>query len=130
MGIDSIRDYDGFYFSRHYDSEGDGIKYDFFKFKDEFAGGIKQDGNDIGDMYHILFIETDDDGETLSMDNFDAIFVDPIKYTENLYGMDVIGCIVRKTDKSQKWFEDHLTTVREKCKLYHIKSQIQSIADN
>ena len=130
MGIDSLRDYDGFFFTRYRDENSDGIKYDFFKLKDEFADGIKQDGNTIGDMYHILFIETNDDGETLSMDNFDAIFVDPIKYTENLYGMDVIGCIVRKTDKSQKWFEDHLTTVREKCKLYPMKSQIQSIADN
>ena len=130
MGIDSIRDYDGFFFTRYRDENSDGIKYDFFKLKDEFADGIKQDGNTIGDMYHIIFIETNDDGETLSMDNFDAIFVDPIKYTENLYGMDVIGCIVRKTDKSQKWFEDHLTTVREKCKLYPMKSQIQSIADN
>jgi hypothetical protein len=130
MDIDSVRDYDGFFFTRYQDENSDGIKYDFFKFKDEFSGGIKQDGNDIGDMYHILFIETNDDGETLSMDNFDAIFVDPIKYTENLHGMDVIGCIVRKTDKSQKWFEDHLTTVREKCKLYPMKSQIQSIADN
>ncbi|MFM1810993.1 MAG: hypothetical protein RLZZ382_2218 [Bacteroidota bacterium] len=126
----SPNDYDGFYFSRHYDLEGEGIKYDFFKFKDEYANGTKQDGTDIGDMYHILFIESDDDGHPFVKDTFDAIFIDPVKYTENFYGMDVIGCVVRKTDKSQQWFEEHLTTIREKCKLYPMKSQIQSIADN
>ena len=75
MDIDSVRDYDGFFFTRYQDENSDGIKYDFFKFKDEFSGGIKQDGNDIGDMYHILFIETNDDGETLSMDNFDKQYL-------------------------------------------------------
>ena len=123
------QDYDGFYFFPHEDDEGSGVKYEFFKFKDEFAGGVKQDATEVGDMYHIAFVETDDEGR-FRLDNFDAIFVDPVVYAENLYGMDIIGCVVRKTDKSKKWFEDHLTSLREKCKLYKMKDQIESIARN
>lgn len=126
----SPKDYDGFYFFPHEDDEGSGVRYDFFKFKDEYAGGVKQDATDVGDMYHIAFIEADDNGVPDVKDTFDAIFVDPVVYVENLYGMNLIGCIVRKTDKSKKWFEEHLTTIREKCKLVRIKDQIQSIADN
>ena len=123
------KDYDGFYFFPHEDEEGSGVRYDFFRFKDEYAGGVKQDSTDVGDMYHIALVETDNEGK-FHLDNFDAIFVDPVVYAENLYGMNVIGCVVRKTDKSIKWFEEHLTTIREKCKLVSMKNQIQYIADN
>lgn len=112
-------DYDGFYFFQHEDEDGSGIRYDFFKFKDEYAGGIKQDATEMGDMYHIAFIQPNENGIPELSDNFDAIFVDPVVYTENLYGMDVIGCVVRKTDKSKKWFDEHLTTIQEKCKMVY-----------
>ena len=32
-------DYDGFYFFPHDDETGSGVRYDFFRFKDEYAGG-------------------------------------------------------------------------------------------
>jgi len=99
-------DYDGFYFFPHDDETGSGVRYDFFKFKDEYAGGVKQDATEVGDMYHIAFIESDDNGIPAVKETFDAIF------------------------KSQKWFEDHLTSLREKCKLYKMKDQIDSIARN
>ena len=123
-------DYDGFYFFPHDDETGSGVRYDFFRFKDEYAGGVKQDATEAGDMYHIAFIEADDEGVPEVKETFDAIFVDPVIYAENLFGTNLIGCIVRKTDKSQKWFEDHLTSLREKCKLIKIKDQIESIAKN
>ena len=130
MVTDYPSDYDGFYFFPHETEEESGIRYDFFKFNGEYANGVKQDHSEMGDMYHILFIETDDDGNPVLNDTFDAIFVDPVKYVENLHGINLIGCIVRKTDKSIAWFEDHLTKIKEKCKLSRIRDQIQSIADN
>jgi hypothetical protein len=44
-------------------------------------------------------------------DAFEAILGDPESYIRNLVGAGLYGCVVRKTTKSGKWFEDYLTSV-------------------
>ena len=44
-------------------------------------------------------------------DAFEAILGDPESYIKNLVGAGLYGCVVKKTTKSGKWFEDYLTSV-------------------
>jgi hypothetical protein len=110
--------------------EDDGIKLSYFDFKDDFNKGEKVGGNAMGDMYHVVFITQDNEGDPVFDENFDAIFVDPVEYVNNLLGADLFGCVIRKTDKSEEWLKKYLTRIKESSKLRNIKSEIQSIADN
>lgn len=130
MPSNSPEQYDGFYFLPHYEGDAEGLKFDFFRFSDEYANGVKKDHCEMGDMYHIVFIKQDDNGDPIFDENFDAIFVDPVEYVNNLLGSDIFGCVIRKTDKSEKWLEKYLTRIKESDKLRNIKNQIESIARN
>jgi hypothetical protein len=130
MQSSALKEYDGFYFLPHYDGDDEGLRFDFFRFMDEYANGVKKDHSEMGDMYHIVFIKQNDDGDPVLDENFDAIFVDPVEYVNNLLGADLFGCVVRKTDKSEEWLEKYLTRIKESDKLRNIKTQIESIARN
>jgi hypothetical protein len=130
MQSNALKEYDGFYFLPHYEGDDEGLRFDFFRFSDEYANGVKKDHCEMGDMYHIVFITQDDEGDPVFDENFDAIFVDPVEYVNNLLGADLFGCVIRKTDKSEEWLEKYLTRIKESSKLRNIKSEIQSIADN
>lgn len=103
--------YDGFYFLPcEGDTEDDplGMNLAFFRFKDEMANGIPVESSQIGDKYHIAFFKPDDEGYPQFDDSFEAILADPIVYVNNLEGSSIYGCICRKTNKSEKWFEEYL----------------------
>lgn len=130
MQSSALKEYDGFYFLPHYDGDDEGLRFDFFRFMDEYANGVKKDHSEMGDMYHIVFIKQNDEGDPVLDENFDAIFVDPVEYVNNLLGADLFGCVIRKTDKSEEWLEKYLTRIKESDTLRNIKTQIESIARN
>lgn len=102
-------EYDGFYFLPH-GKYGEDLKFSYFSLKDDDKG-TPVGGNDFGDMYHVVMFKEDKDGFPVFDDAFDAILGDPQKYVENLLGAELYGCVLRKTDKSNKWLEDYLTRV-------------------
>lgn len=112
-------DYDGFWFLPH---EDDGLQLSFFTFAEEFAGGTPVDSSDNGDTYHLAFFKEDEEGMPLFDDAFEAILGDPQNYIRNLNGSGLYGCVVRKTTKSGKWFEDYLASVVGSVIIDRVKS--------
>lgn len=106
------KEYDGFYFLPG--DEDDEIKFQFFTLQDEFADGKPQDNTSVGDCFHIAFFKSDKEGNPIFDDTFEAIFACPTTYIKNLIGMDLYGCMLRKTDKSVKWFNDYLTRAKNR----------------
>jgi hypothetical protein len=108
--------FDGFFFTP---TEEDQLKLSFFEFNDdEYSDGIPLDSNSIGDTYHIAFFKPDDDGIPVFDESFEAIFADPVTYINGLVGTDLFGCILRKTTKSAKWFNDYLTKAKESVTMF------------
>lgn len=101
-------DYDGFYFLPPENDDEIGFRYHFFHLKDELAGGKPIENTKIGDRFHVAFFKRDENDEPIFDDSFEAIFADPVEYTRNLIGSEIYGCFCRKTDKSEKWFEEYL----------------------
>ena len=100
--------FDGFWFLPNDD---EGLKLSFFTFGEDLAGGTPIDSTDLGDTYHLAFFKEDDEGMPVFDDAFEAVLVHPETYIKNLNGAGLYGCVVRKTTKSGKWFEDYLTSV-------------------
>lgn len=111
LAEDIEENYDGFYFLPT-ESENDddtlGMNLAFFRFKDEMADANPIESSDMGDKYHIAFFKPDEEGYPKFDESFEAILSDPVVYINNLYGADIYGCVLRKTDKSEQWFEDYL----------------------
>ena len=100
--------FDGFWFLP---CEEEGLNLSFFTFKDEYGGGTPIGGNQIGDNYHLAFFKENEEGLPEFDDAFEAIIGDPQSYIKNLVGAGLYGCVVRKTTKTGKWFDDYLTSV-------------------
>ena len=100
--------YDGFWFLPN---DEEGLKLSYFTFGEEFGGGAPVGGNQLGDTYHLAFFKENEEGMPEFDDAFEAILGDPQTYIKNLVGAGLYGCVVRKTTKSGKWFEDYLTSV-------------------
>lgn len=100
----------------------------FFNFKEEMAGGVLDGGSDIGPMYHIAFFRKGEDGTPIFDDHFEAIIGDPHTYIKNLRGL--YGCMVKKTDKSPKWFEDYLYKAVGHVMINKLKGALTAIAAN
>ena len=100
--------FDGFWFLP---CDEDGLKLSFFTFNEEFGGGIPIGNSSIGDVYHLAFFKENEEGMPEFDDAFEAILGDPESYIKNLVGAGLYGCVVKKTTKSGKWFEDYLTSV-------------------
>ena len=100
--------FDGFWFLPN---DEEGLKLSFFTFGEEFAVGTPIGGNQLGDNYHLAFFKENEEGMPEFDDAFEAILGDPESYIRNLVGAGLYGCVVRKTTKSGKWFEDYLTSV-------------------
>jgi len=102
-------EYDGIYFLPYEDEKEEGLLISFFDFKHDMANGEPIDGTAIGPMYHIAFFKSDEEGMPVFDESFEAILGDPGQYIQNLTGAGVYGCVVKKTNKSGKWFEDYLS---------------------
>ena len=101
--------FDGFWFLP---CDEDGLKLSFFTFGEEFGGGTPIGNSSIGDVYHLAFFKENEEGMPEFDDAFEAILGDPESYIKNLVGAGLYGCVVKKTTKSGKWFEDYLTSVK------------------
>jgi hypothetical protein len=119
--------YDGIYFlPGKEDSE---LIISYFDFKDEMAGGVPQESTSIGDKWHIAFFKKNDQGDPTFDDSFEGIFACPATYINNLVGAKVYGCMVRKTNKSDKWFDDYLKRTLTKLTINKLKIYAESIAN-
>lgn len=100
-------EYDGIYFLPG-DEENE-LMISYWSFKDKDLAKAKPvDNNQMGDMYHVAFFKRNEKGEPSFDDAFEAIFADPSIYVNNLAGVGVYGCMVKKTEKSSEWFDDYL----------------------
>jgi hypothetical protein len=123
-------EYDGMWFlPNDEDESGETLKLAYFTFNDEYANGIPEDSTAFGDMWHIAFFKKNDDGSPQFDDAFEAIFGDPTVYVKGLSGSGLYGCVVRKTNKSGKWFQDYLTKVIGHVMIKKLSSYAKSIAD-
>ena len=120
--------FDGIFFLPD-DNDDDSVVISHFTFKEEYADGVPTDFTSVGDMFHVAFFVEDDDGLPKLDGAFEAIFGDPTAYVKNLVGAKVFGCLVRKTNKSQKWFDDYLTDIQKTVMIKKMISMCKSIAD-
>jgi hypothetical protein len=97
-------------------------------FKEEMAGGQLVEGSDVGPVYHIAFFRKGEDDKPIFDDHFEAIIGDPHTYIKNLNGL--YGCMVKKTDKSPKWFEDYLYNAVGRVMIDKMKGALTAIAVN
>jgi len=111
--------FDGFWFLP---CEEEGLNLSFFSFKDEYGGGTPIGGNQLGDNYHLAFFKENEEGLPEFDDAFEAILGDPESYIKNLVGAGLYGCVVRKTTKTGKWFNDYLTSVKDSVIVDNVKS--------
>jgi hypothetical protein len=124
------KDYDGFYFLPPDEEDVVGFQFQFFKFRDEYKDGTPIEGSTAGDKFHVAFFRRNEDGEPEFDDSFEAIFADPVVYVKNLMGTDIYGCFCRKTNKSEKWFEDYLTKTTKSVTIRKMVKALQSVVDS
>jgi hypothetical protein len=111
--------FDGFWFLP---CDEEGLNLSFFTFKDEYGGGTPIGGNQLGDNYHLAFFKENEEGMPEFDDAFEAILGDPESYIKNLVGAGLYGCVVRKTTKTGKWFDDYLKSVVGSVIVDNVKS--------
>ena len=115
--------YDGFYFLPN--KQENSALFNFFTFDEDdgdLANSKKVDSkNEIGDLWHIAFFTKDENDNPQFNDSFEAIFSDPVAYVKNLCGTGLYGCVLRKTDKSVKWFNDYLDKVMNRVTIIRLK---------
>lgn len=126
MAISS--EYDGFYFLPG-DEEGE-MKFAFFDFKEDYDIGSPIEFNEIGDKYHLAFFKKGEDGLPKYDDDFEAILADPQVYITGLLGAEIYGCVLRKTENSNKWFQDYLTRTQKTVTIKKMTEMLQSIIDS
>ncbi len=61
--------------------------------------------SNMGDTYTISYIGINDDMEPYLDYTFDAVLLDPITYVSNCAGAHIQGCIMRKSEKSDQFFQ-------------------------
>jgi len=126
---DFPKDYDGFYFLPPEEDDVIGFSYQFFKFKEEYQNGTPVEGTTVGDKFHIAFFKRNEEGEAEFDDAFEAIFACPVTYVHGLMGAELYGCVCRKTDKSDKWFESYLNRATKGVTIKKMINTLKSIAD-
>ncbi len=109
---DIVDNYDGFYFIPTETEEESSYKLAFFTFKDEMANAKPIESSEMGDKFHIAFFKSDENDLPVFDESFEAILSDPIVYINNLVGSGMSGCILRKTEKSEVWFQEYLDYIK------------------
>ena len=80
-----------------------------------------------GSTYHIAFFQRGKDGKPVFDESFEAILGDPAQYIKNLAGSEIYGCVVKKTTKSDKWFDNYLKRTNEQIEMLKTISLLKSI---
>ena len=125
---DNEKQYDGFWFLPT--EEDDELNLAFFTFQSPYDNGEKIGSHQIGDVYHIAFFKKDEEGQPIFDDAFEAILGDPKTYVNNLRGAGLYGCIIRKTTKSGKWFDNYLKDVLGRVMINKLSMYASSIANS
>lgn len=104
-------EYDGIFFL----PEGDGeqLKFSFFTVNDKEYDREPIENTELGDKFHIAFFKEDGEGHAVFDEKFEAIFSHPTTYLEGFVGMNLYGCMIRKTKSSSEWFEKYLHGVQK-----------------
>ena len=112
--------FDGMYFLPG--EEEDDMNLSYFTFEGSMANGKKVDSKSpVGDIWQVAFFVQNEEGYPVYKESFEGIFISPETYIKNLCGTGLYGCIVRKTDKSIKWFEDYLNIVKNNVTILKLK---------
>jgi hypothetical protein len=100
-------EYDGIYF---YSGKDDELIMHCWEFKDdtEYAGATPIEGNKVGNMYHIAFFLKGEGNNPICEEHYEAILGDPETYVKGLAGAGLYGCVVKKTEKSGKWWNEYI----------------------
>lgn len=123
------KNYDGFYFLPPEDENLVGLQFQFFNFKGEYKNGTPIESSTVGDKFHVAFFRKNEDGQPEFDDSFEAIFADPVVYVQNLIGTNIYGCFCRKTNKSEKWFEEYLTKTTKSVIIKKMITALSSISE-
>jgi hypothetical protein len=102
-------EYDGIFFTPG-EEEG-ALKIEYFILNDEYKCKPIE-STVVGHKYHIAFFKLIEEGVVTFDEHFEAIFADPTVYVENLAGHNIYGTVLRKTEKSGKFWENYLTTIK------------------
>ena len=76
--------------------------------------GLKIDGSEMGDCYHIILFK-DDEGEVTHLDMFEAILMAPLEYMSRLLPDEWFGIICRKTTTSKPHVQEIFDNLKENC---------------
>lgn len=120
-------EYDGFYFLPGGDDYEINIAY--FKFKEDWESRPIE-SSPLGDKYHIAFFKRDSNGDPMFDEEFEAIFADPSVYIKGLAGAKIYGCVLRKTEKSTKWWREYLDRAQKTCLMNKLVSVSNSILES
>ena len=120
-------DFDGIYFLPGKDENE--LVLSYFDFKEDMANGKPIEVSKSGHMYHIAFFKSDENNRPVFDDAFEAILVDPATWIGNLAGAGVYGCAVKKTDKSDAWFDDYLKKTVGHVKIREMIGCLKSILE-
>jgi hypothetical protein len=120
-------EYDGFYFLPG-DEEYE-LNIAYFKFKEEWNANTIE-SSILGDKYHIAFFKRDANGDPMFDEEFEAIFADPSVYIQGLAGANLYGCVLRKTEKSTKWWREYLERAQKTCLRNKLISMASSILES
>ena len=121
---------DGIYFLPGDEDDELLISHWEFKPDSEYHGGTPLDGSEIGNCYHIAFFRKDEEGNPVFDEHFEAIFGDPDAYIRSLTGCGLYGCMVKKTDKSPKWFEEYLYRTVGRDMIDKMTSALNSLVES
>ena len=112
--------FDGFFFTPNVE-DGE-LELSFFDYTEEnMKNAEKVENTSYGDKYHIAFFKPNGEGLVEFDESFEAIFADPVSYVKNLTGTSIFGCILRKTTRSNKWFDNYLTNAKENIIIHNIE---------
>lgn len=125
----SPSEYDGIYFLPGEEDDELVIHCWEFKANTEYADATPIEGNQIGNMYHIAFFRKDGEGNPIFDEHYEAILRDPEEYLKNLTGAGLYGCVLKKTEKSGKWWEEYLKRTLDYVTLKKLKTYAESIAN-
>lgn len=78
--------------------------------------GIKLDGSESGDCYHIILFKQDQETYDVKfLDKFEAILTSPLDYISMLIPDDWFGIICKKTTTSEKFAKEAFDNLQEDC---------------
>ena len=102
----NVNEYDCLFF--HPSPSG---QIDFYEIKLDEKYQSTESHTNMADSYHIALFDFDAaNNECILSENFDAMLLDPYVYVTDTLGYGLQGCILRKTKKSDKFFDDWIQT--------------------